>query len=113
MKKRTHRGSPERGGAPTPLSETLGSLFAARGYARTRAVTELQDAWERAVGPDLVARTRLGTVRHGVLSVTVAHPTLLEELAAFRKPAILAALRKEAPGTPVLDLRFRVGPIED
>jgi hypothetical protein len=42
----------------------------------------------------------------------VAHPTLLEELAAFRKPALLAALRRGAPGTPVQDLRFRVGSIE-
>ena len=112
MKKRTHRDSPPGGNGPTPLAETLGSLFAARGYARTRALSELEAAWESAVGADLVARTRLGGVRHGVLSVTVAHPTLLEELAAFRKPSILATLRREAPGTPVLDIRFRVGPIE-
>ena len=112
MKKRSHRGGPERGGGPTPLSETLGSLFASRGYARTRALGELEAAWESAVGPELVGRTRLGGVRHGVLSVTVAHPTLLEELAAFRKPAILAALRRDAPSTPVHDIRFRVGLIE-
>ncbi|QDV38933.1 DUF721 domain-containing protein [Tautonia plasticadhaerens] len=112
MKKRSHRGGPDGRGGTTPLSEALGSLFASRGYARTRALGELEAAWESAVGPELAGRTRLGTVRHGVLSVTVAHPTLLEELAAFRKPAILAALRKDAPGTPVHDLRFRVGPIE-
>ena len=43
-------------------------------------------------------QTRLGDVRRGVLNVTVAHPTLLEELAAFRKPTLLAALRRDAPG---------------
>ena len=42
----------------------------------------------------------------------MAHPTLLEELAAFRKPALLAGLRRDAPGTPVQDIRFRVGPID-
>ena len=43
-------------------------------------------------------QTRLGEVRRGVLNVTVAHSTLLEELMAFRKPALLAALRSGAPG---------------
>ncbi|RUL85279.1 DUF721 domain-containing protein [Tautonia sociabilis] len=112
MKKRSHRGDPDRGGGPVPLSEALGALFASRGYARTRAQGELEAAWEAAVGPEVAERTRLGGVRHGVLSVTVAHPTLLEELAAFRKPTILAALRRGAPGSPVRDIRFRVGPIE-
>jgi hypothetical protein len=45
------------------------------------------------------------------LNVTVAHPALLEELAAYRKPDILAALRRDAPGTVVHDIRFRVGPV--
>ena len=109
MKDRTRgRG----GGGPTPLSEAIGSIFASRGYARQRAARELEEAWEAAVGPEHAGRTQLGGVRHGVLSVTVAHPTLLEELAAFRKPALLAALRRDAPSTPVHDLRFRVGPID-
>jgi hypothetical protein len=43
--------------------------------------------------------------------VTVAHPALLEELAAFQKPRLLAALRQNAPGTVVHDIRFRVGPV--
>ena len=104
---------PERGRrGPKPLGDVLGDLFSARGFGQLRAAGELEAAWEAAVGAELVARTRLGGVRHGVLSVTVDHPTLLEELAAFRKPAILAALRRGAPGTPVQDLRFRVGSIE-
>ena len=56
-------------------------------------------------------QTRLGEVRRGVLNVTVAHPVLLEELAAFEKPRLLAALRRDAPGTVVHDIRFRVGPV--
>ena len=56
-------------------------------------------------------QTRVGEVRRGVLNVTVAHLALLEELAAFRKPALLAALRQAAPGTVIHDIRFRVGPI--
>jgi predicted nucleic acid-binding Zn ribbon protein len=97
---------------PKPLSDILGALFVARGYGRIRALTELEAAWNRAVGEPACHQTRVGGVRRGVLNVTVAHPALLEELAAFRKPELLAALRRDAPGSPIQDIRFRIGPIE-
>src|SRR5437763_149527 len=102
---------PDRRG-PTPLSDILGALFAARGFGRLRAVSELEAAWAVAVGEPAASQTRVGGVRHGVLTVTVGHPTLLEELAAFRKPELLAALRRDAPGSPIHDIRFRVGPVD-
>jgi predicted nucleic acid-binding Zn ribbon protein len=101
---------PSRRG-PRPLSEILGELFTVRGYGRLRARQELEDAWNAAVGEPACRQTRLGEVRRGVLNVTVAHSTLLEELAAFRKPALLAALRTGAPATTIHDIRFRVGEI--
>ena len=103
--------SPKRG-VPKPISDVLGELFAARGFARLRGLKELEDAWNAAVGEPSCRLTRVGEVRRGVLNVTVAHPTLLEELAAFQKPALLAALRQHAPGTLIHDIRFRVGPVE-
>lgn len=105
------RGSmsiPSRRG-PKPLSEILGELFIARGYGQVRARAELEGAWAAAVGEAACRQTELGEVRRGVLNVTVAHPALLEELSAFSKPKILAALRAGAPGTTVHDIRFRVG----
>jgi predicted nucleic acid-binding Zn ribbon protein len=103
--------SPKQRG-PKPLSDVLGELFAARGFARLRGQQELEAAWNAAVGAPGDRMTRVGEVRRGVLSVTVAHSTLLEELAAFQKPALLAALRRNAPGTVIHDIRFRVGPVE-
>src|ERR1700758_5297398 len=97
-----HRG-------PRALSEILGDLFATRGYGRFLARRELEEAWEAAVGEPACRQTRLGEVRRGVLNVTVAHPALLEELAAFRKAELLAALRSAATATTIHDLRFRVG----
>jgi len=116
MEGRSRRDRPgpvggERRG-PKPLGEVLGALFAARGYSRLRGAGELEAAWDAAVGEPASRLTRLGGVRHGVLSVTVAHSALLEELAAFRKPDLLAALRRDAPGTTVHDIRFRVGPVD-
>ncbi len=116
MEGRSHRGGPgaddpNRRGGPRPLGDVLGALFAARGYSRLQGAGELEAAWDAAVGEPTRSQTRVGGVRHGVLSVTVAHSALLEELAAFRKPDLLAALRRDAPGTTVHDIRFRVGPV--
>ena len=103
---------PNRRG-PRALSDILGELFTVRGYGRFLAQQELEDAWNAAVGEPLCRQTRLGEVRRGVLNVTVSHPALLEELAAFRKPELLAALRSGAPGTTIHDIRFRVGDRRD
>ena len=100
-----------RGHGPRPLSEILGDLFTVRGYGRLLAQQELEDAWNAAVGEPCCRQTRLGEVRRGVLNVTVAHSTLLEELAAFRKPALLEAVRAGAPATTIRDIRFRVGSV--
>src|SRR5262249_2104844 len=104
--------SPKSGG-PRPVSDILGELFAARGLGRLRALKELGEAWNGGVGEPGCRQTRIGEVRRGILNVTVAHPTLLEELSAFQKPALLAALRRDAPGTLIHDIRFRVGSIDD
>ena len=106
------RGSGERSRGPKPLSDILGDLFAARGLARVQATGALEAAWAEAVGEIGRRHTRVEGLRRGILSVTVAHPTLLEELASFQKPSLLAALRLSLVGTPILDIRFRVGPIE-
>ncbi len=101
-----------RGRGPRPLSEALAELFAARGLGRIQSAKRLEDAWNAAVGEPNCRQTKVGEVRRGVLNVTVAHSSLLEELAAFQKPRILEALRQNMPDVQVLDIRFRVGPIE-
>jgi hypothetical protein len=100
---------PSRG--PRALSDILGELFTVRGYSQRWARQELEDVWNAAVGEPYCRQTRVGEVRGGVLNVTVAHSTLLEELTAFRKPALLAALRSDAPATTIHDIRFRVGAV--
>lgn len=97
---------------PKALGDVLGELFAARGYGRLRAVGELEAAWDTVAGEPARRQTRVAGLRHGILTVTVAHPALLEELAAFRKSELLAALRRELPDLKIHDLRFRVGPID-
>jgi predicted nucleic acid-binding Zn ribbon protein len=101
---------PERRG-PKPVGEILGTLFAARGLSRLRSAGELEEAWNAAVGEPACRQTRLGGIKRGVLSVAVAHPALLEDLSSYRKPALLAELRRQLPDVPIHDIRFRVGPL--
>jgi predicted nucleic acid-binding Zn ribbon protein len=96
---------------PRALSDILGELFTVRGYGRLRARQELEEAWNAVVGEPFCRQTQLGEVRRGVLNVIVAHSTLLEELAAFRKADLLAALQSGAPATAIQDIRFRVGTV--
>ncbi len=104
--------TPADGKGPRPLGDILGSMFATRGLGRLRAAGELEEAWASAAGDAAAAQTKVGAVRHGVLTVTVAHPALLEELSAFRKADLLASLRRDAPASAIQDIRFRVGPID-
>ncbi len=96
---------------PRSLSEILNEIFTVRGYGRWFARQELENAWDAAVGEPHCHQTRVGEVRHGVLNVTVAHSTLLEELVAFRKGALLASLQSGSPGIAMRDIRFRLGSI--
>ena len=102
--------NPHRRG-PRALSDVLGELFTVRGYGRLQTSGDLERAWNCAVGEPYCQETRVAELRRGVLSVTVAHSTLLEELAVFRKAEILQALRAGPLGTAITDIRFRIGPI--
>jgi len=96
---------------PQALSEILGDLIVVRGYSQAHARQVLENAWNIAVGEPHCYQTQIGELRHGVLNVTVAHSTLLEELMAFRKATLVAFLRSGALGTAIHDIRFRVGSV--
>jgi hypothetical protein len=96
---------------PQLLSDILSELIVVRGYSRAHAGRILENAWNIAVGEPYCYLTQIGEVRHGVLNVTVAHSTLLEELMAFRKTRLVAFLRSGGLGTAIHDIRFRVDSI--
>lgn len=97
--------------APKKMADILAELMARRGYARMQGAASSASAWREAAG-DLLARyTRAGQVRRGVLEVTVANSTLVQEL-TFHKPAILEKLSRLLPDERIHDLRCKVGAIE-
>jgi predicted nucleic acid-binding Zn ribbon protein len=104
------RDMPNRG--PERLGEILSRLFAARGWGRRQGRLHLERAWAEAAGSEYAAHTRPGALRRGVLEVTVDNAVLLQELAHFHKRRLLEQLRRQLPGTPLTDLRFRAGVLD-
>ena len=93
------------------LSNILSELITARGYTQSWSHQVLQYNWSKAIGEPYCYQTQVGEIRRGILSVIVAHPSLLEELAAFRKPVLLKFLQSSALGIAVRDIQFRVGSV--
>lgn len=93
---------------PENLGDILSKLFASRGWGRKTERVRLEDAWTATAG-DLAGETRVVAIRRGVLEVEVKNGVLLQELAQFRKRALLAELRKQLAGTKVTDIKFRAG----
>jgi predicted nucleic acid-binding Zn ribbon protein len=96
---------------PERLSEVLSRLFTARGWGRQQDRLRLERAWAEAAGADIARQTKAGALRRGVLEVLVGNAVLLQELAHFHKRRLLEALRRQLPGTPLNDLRFKAGVI--
>jgi hypothetical protein len=93
------------------LSDILCELITVRGYCQLFAREMLEYAWNKAIGESYYHQTQVGEMRHGILNITVAHPSLLEELAAFRKATLLAALQSSDLGIAIHDIQFQVGSI--
>lgn len=92
---------------PENLSDVLAKMFTSRGWGRKTERLRLEAAWAVAVGAKDSVHTRVGAFRRGVLEVEVRTGVLMQELAQFRKRALLAAVRAELPGMTVTDLKFR------
>ncbi len=105
------RHIPPRG--PEKVGDVLGRLFTVRGWGRRQGRLHLEKAWAEAVGPDHAAQTRVSLLRRGILEVVVGNAVLLQELAHFHKRRLLEQLRRLLPTTPLTDLRFCAGVIEE
>lgn len=94
---------------PRPLGEVLNRLFLTRGYTRTRAAGELEQAWYQAVGEAHGHETRVVSLKRGILTIETVHPALASELASYRRAELLESIRRAVPDRQIRDLRFRLG----
>lgn len=95
---------------PRRPADILGQLMARKGYAQTETANELEVTWNEIVGSKWQAKTKVGSIRSGVLEVIVSNSAVNQQL-EFKKKKILAELQTQLPKNNLRDLRFRVGNI--
>jgi predicted nucleic acid-binding Zn ribbon protein len=106
----TAKGQPG-GGRPQKMADVLAELMARRSYTSRQTATNFQAAWQSAAGEMIAKYTRVGLVKRGTLEVLVANSVLVQEL-TFQKESILARLNDLLPDERIINLRWRVGPIQ-
>ncbi len=94
-----------------PIGGVIRRLLATSGYAESQSTAQLQSQWDQAVGPTLARLSRPGKVSRGALTVEVANSATMQEI-HFRKKQIIAALRNDATGKQITNLKIRVGNFE-
>jgi predicted nucleic acid-binding Zn ribbon protein len=99
----TRRGGTDR------LGEVLAGLLQKRGYGRPLALAAWREAWARAAGERLAARSRVAGYRDGTLTIEVPSSAQRYELEAFHGSELLARLRQDTAAGVVRKLVFRVG----
>jgi hypothetical protein len=96
---------------PKRPADILGQLMARKGYAQTETANELEVTWNEIVGTQWKAKTKVGSIRQGVLEIIVSNSAVNQQL-EFKKSKILAELQSQLPKNNFKDLRFRVGKID-
>ena len=92
---------------PKALADILREVDALRGYDKKNSRQRLAEAW-RDVAGEAAAASHPTMVKSGVLHVAVRNAAVLDELANFRREAILAALRERHAGLKLRGLKFNL-----
>ena len=97
---------------PRQIGDIVANLLARHGYGREEAIRTLTASWRDAVGESLAIRSRPGRKRDGRLEILVDSSTTMQEL-VFQKKTVLRRLRQLLPNEKIVELRFRLGPVEN
>ena len=100
-----------RRGGTEKLADVIASLLQRRGYGRPLALQGWREAWARAAGERLAARTRVAGYRDGTLTVEACSSAQRYELEAFLGAELLAKLQRDPTVTGLRRILFRVGSV--
>ena len=90
------------------IGSVMGQLLAKRGYGQVQAAKSCESAWQEALGSRFQKDTRCGSVRRGILEVTVNSSLVLQEL-TFIKTQLVKQLATLVPEQKITGLKFKVG----
>ncbi len=90
------------------VSDVISQLLVKKGYAQVQSAATCAAAWQMGAGARLGPQTRAGTIKRGVLEVTVKNSAVLQEL-QFVKAQLIKSLAQSVPDSKIRDVKFRVG----
>jgi len=108
-------GTAQTSGEPGPkdLGKVIKNLMGPKALGRRRRVNrDVLAAWTEVAGEELLAHTRVKSLRRGLLTIVVDSPPLCHHLASFRREDLLIALKEKVKRVEIIDLRFRAGSLE-
>ena len=92
---------------PQKVGDLLGRVMARWDYGSVTARGELEESWTAVAGPAVAGRTKVGSLKKGVLEILVDNSVLLQQLDGFQKHAFLAQLQQRLKHNTVSTIRFR------
>ena len=90
------------------IGSVMGQLMAKKGYGQVQAARSCAAAWQEALGSRFQKDTRCGSIRGGILEITVSSSLVLQEL-TFIKAQLVKQLTALAPQHKITGLKFKVG----
>ncbi len=92
--------------------ELLARVVARRGFTQGAFDSELQAAWQQAVGEEFAGKTRATRIRRGMLEIIVDSSPALQQL-GFVRNQLLADIQAAMPDAAIKGLTFRVGNVRN
>jgi len=74
------------------------------------SLVRVWDIWEQALGASIAANTRPAAFKGSLLIVNATSSSWLQQL-RFLKPEIIRKVNLALGGTPVEDIKFKIGPV--
>jgi predicted nucleic acid-binding Zn ribbon protein len=96
----------------TTLKSALGRFLKANGLQGAGKRQQLESAWSRIVGLELVRHTRVLGFRRGTVEIGVESSALMNEI-RFHQAALLADLQREAPRPAITGISFSLIPMQE
>ena len=90
------------------LGDVLRDYLRVAGIRKNNPVSLVTEHWRELVGEEVAGHTLIKGYQKGVLGIEVDSAPWLQELASFRKQAILERITEVLPQARVRDLRFTI-----
>ncbi len=95
---------------PKTADNLISQIISRRGIAAEKSNNQLNSLWQSMVSVTIANQTKVGTVRRGILEITVSNSTLLQNL-GFGKADYLEQLNQQMQNQTIKDIRFRIGSV--